>query len=318
MVYVNRSRAGLFIGLFIVAFGLVLLLDQMGVVSVHYVYRYFWPAIFIFFGVEFMVSCRFRGGRGLLGFLMFAFGALLLVGALGFLNVGFQTLWPVALILWGVWVITRSFGADRNLGARIRDAIHDRVNQHVYDSVNATRQTTTNQTNTNQAVGNPPPADWREARQQWREQRRQQREQWRRQSHEFADSVRDAVQSTISDFTGQQSADPEFDYMAIFGGIKQRVTVKNFRGGRLTAMCGGFEVDLTRADIDGQTAVIDASALMGGGEIRVPPTWIVEIQGIAILGGYTDETHQEIADPATAKRLIVKGIAALGGVVIKN
>jgi hypothetical protein len=324
MVYINRSRTGLFIGFFIVAFGLVLLLDQMGIVSAHYVYNYFWPAIFIFFGLEFMVSCRFRGGRGLLGFLMFAFGALLLVGALGYLNVGFQTLWPVALILWGVWIMMRSFGADRNVGARIRDAIHDRVNQHVYDSVNnatgqaTTNPGTTNQANPNQAVGNPPGTDWRDTRRQWREQRRQQREQWRQQRHDFAYSVKSTIQDTISGFTGEESADPEFDYMAIFGGIKQRVTVKNFRGGRLTALCGGFEIDLTRADIDGQTAVIDASAMMGGGEIRVPPTWIVEIQGIAILGGYTDETHQEIADPATAKKLIVKGIAALGGVVIKN
>ena len=65
--------------------------------------------------------------------------------------------------------------------------------------------------------------------------------------------------------------------MAIFGGIKQRIAVKNFRGGRLLAICGGFDIDLTRADIEGQSAVIDASALMGGGEIRVPDSWIVEI-----------------------------------------
>ncbi|HTU35685.1 MAG TPA: DUF5668 domain-containing protein [Candidatus Acidoferrum sp.] len=306
MVYVNRSRTGFFIGLLIVGFGLVLLLDQEGVVSAHYVYRYFWPAIFIFFGLEFLVSCRFRGGRGLIGVLMLAFGLLLLVGALGYLNVGFQTLWPVALILWGVWIVMRSFGGDRELSRRISDAIHKTVNENVSQKVND---------GVNEAVGNSPGTDWREAR---RQARRQWREQRWQQRHDFADSVKSAIQDTISDFSGQESANPEFDYMAIFGAIKQRVTVKNFRGGRLTAFFGGFEIDLLRADIDGPSAVIDASALLGGGEIRVPPTWIVEIQGIAILGAYTDETHQEIPDPATAKRLIVKGIAALGGVVIKN
>lgn len=302
MVYVNRSRTGLFVGLLIVGFGLVLLLDQEGIVSAHYVYRYFWPAIFIFFGLEFLVSSRFRGGRGLIGVLMFAFGLLLLVGALGYLNVGFQTLWPVALILWGVWIVMRACGGDRELSRRISDAIHNTVNQHVSDKV---------ADGVNQAMGNPPGTDWREARRQWRRQRWEQR-------HDFADSVKTTIQDTISSFKGEESTNPEFDYMAIFGAIKQRVTVKNFRGGRLTAFFGGFEVDLTRADIDGPTAVIDASALLGGGEIRVPPGWLIEIQGIAILGGYTDETHQEISDPATAKRLIVKGIAALGGVVIKN
>lgn len=298
MVYVSRSRRGLFVGVLIVAFGIVFLLDQEGIVSAHYLYRFFWPALFLFFGLEFLVSCRCRGGRGLCGFLMLAFGLLLLAGALGFVNVGFQTLWPLALIMWGIWIITRSFAPDLGLGGRVRDAVRDSVRQKIHDSIHD---------NLNEGVANDANADWRNER-EWR----------RRNPHEWADTVKRTIRDTISDWTGEESTDSEFDYMAIFGGIKQRVTVKNFRGGRLTAVFGGFEVDLTRADIDGQTAVIDASALFGGGEIRVPPGWIVEIRGVAILGGYTDETHQEVSDPATAKRLIVKGIAALGGVVIKN
>lgn len=298
MIYASRSRAGFFVGLLIVAFGLVLLLDQEGIVSAHYVYRYFWPAIFVFFGLEFLISCRGRGGRGLVGFLMLAFGLLLLAGALGYVNVGFQTLWPLALIIWGIWIVTRSFGGDRLLGNRIHDAVRDSIHQKIQDDVHDT---------VSDAVASDPRAD-RRARRDWR----------RRNPHDWADTVKSAIQDTVSSWSGEESTDPEFDYMAIFGGIKQRVTVKNFRGGRLTAVFGGFEVDLTRADIEGQTAVIDASALFGGGEIRVPPTWIIEIRGMALLGGYTDETHQEISDSATAKRLIVKGIAALGGVVIKN
>jgi len=304
-IYSSRSRRGLIVGLLIVAFGLVLLLDQEGIVSAHYVYRFFWPAIFVFFGLEFLASCAFRGGRAVLGSLMLAFGLLLLAGALGWINVGFNTLWPLALILWGAWIIMRSFSADRGLGGRIRDAVHDRINQNIQDEVHNTVA---------DGVAGDPRADWR-ARRDWK---RTEREWRRRHRHQWADSVRSAIQDTISDFSGHESSDPEFDYMAIFGAIKQRVTVKNFRGGRLTAFFGGFEVDLTRAEIEGPAAVIDASALLGGGEIRVPPTWLIEIQGLAILGGYTDETHQEISDPATAKRLIVKGVAVLGGVVIKN
>lgn len=298
MIYASRSRAGFFVGLLIVAFGLVLLLDQEGIVSAHYVYHYFWPAIFVFFGLEFLISCKGRGGRGLVGFLMLAFGLLLLAGALGYVNVGFQTLWPLALIIWGIWIVTRSFGGDRLLGKRINDAVRDSIHQKIHDDIHDT---------ISDAVASDPRAD-RRARRDWR----------RRNPHDWADTVKSVIQDTVSSWSGEESTDPEFDYMAIFGGIKQRVTVKNFRGGRLTAVFGGFEVDLTRADIEGQTAVIDASALFGGGEIRVPPTWIIEIRGMALLGGYTDETHQEIADSATAKRLIVKGIAALGGVVIKN
>jgi len=134
----------------------------------------------------------------------------------------------------------------------------------------------------------------------------------------WEDKVRNTIHETFNSWSGTESTDAEFDHVAIFAGIKQRVTVKNFRGGRLMAICGGFEIDLRRADIDGQSATIDASALMGGGEIRVPDNWVVEVRGIALLGGYTDETHQDIVDATTAKHLVVKGLAVLGGVVIKN
>jgi Cell wall-active antibiotics response 4TMS YvqF/Domain of unknown function (DUF5668) len=275
MACVNRHRAGtgLAVGVFIVALGLVLLLDQEGIISAAYLLRFFWPAIFIFFGIETLVSSRGRGGRGLVGILMVAFGLLLLSGALGFLHVGIHTLWPLLLVIWGVWLIARTFGfGDMGLSQKIRDAVDEKFRD---------------------ATGKESPRDW-------------------------ADSVKGAIRDSVNNWTGRESADPEFDYTAIFGAIKQRVTVRNFRGGRLLAIFGGFEVDLTRADIEGQSAVIDASALLGGGEIRVPYNWVVEIRGIALLGGYTDETHQDVQDAATAKHLIVKGIAALGGVVIKN
>ena len=299
---VNRGRAstGVIIGVFIVAAGLMLLLDQLGIVSAQEIFRFFWPAIFIFFGLEVVISCKARGGRGLVGTLMFAFGLLLLAGALGFLHVGIYTLWPLLLIIWGVWVIARTFGVggDRGLSGKIRDAIHDSIREKIHDSIHDKTPDSTHQNFQGTPGEKPPPGE--------------------KQPRDWADSVKRGIQDAVNSWTGRESTDPEFDYVAIFGGIKQRVTVKNFRGGRLMALFGGFEVDLTRADIDGQTAVIDASALMGGGEIRVPYNWVVEIRGIAILGGYTDETHQDVQDAATAKHLIVKGIAALGGVVIKN
>jgi hypothetical protein len=297
MVYVSRSRRGLFIGLFIVAIGLILLLDQERIVSAEYVFHFFWPAVFIFFGVELVVSCRGAGGRGLIGVLMLAFGLLLLAGSLGYIHAGLDTLWPLLLIIWGVWIVTRTFGGDRGLTDRIKEAVHNSIQDKIHDDVHASVK---DSVQSSMYPNNIPGASKTSSRRDWGE------------------TVKSAIQDTINDWTGRESTDPEFDYMAIFGAIKQRVTVKNFRGGRLTAIFGGFEVDLRRADIEGQTAVIDASALMGGGEIRVPETWIIEIRGIALLGGYTDETHQEISDATTAKRLVVKGLAALGGVVIKN
>jgi hypothetical protein len=104
----------------------------------------------------------------------------------------------------------------------------------------------------------------------------------------------------------------------VFGGSKRAIDSQNFRGGQLFAMFGGVELDLRDAALP-RTAVLDASAVFGGIEIRVPPTWIVEMRGSGIFGGYEDKTsHPRVERPGEAPRLIVTGAALFGGVSIKN
>lgn len=106
--------------------------------------------------------------------------------------------------------------------------------------------------------------------------------------------------------------------LAILGGGKRALVTDDFRGGQAMAAFGGVELDLTGAAIREDLARVDASAVFGGVEIRVPREWIVDCQGIAILGGYEDKTKGP-ADPSKpAKRLIVQGFAMFGGVEIKN
>jgi hypothetical protein len=71
--------------------------------------------------------------------------------------------------------------------------------------------------------------------------------------------------------------------------------------------------------MEGDSATIDATCIMGGGEIKVPDTWLISLDGIGIFGAYVDETHQIPAtDGKPQKHLIVKGTACMGGVVVKN
>ena len=60
------SSRGLSVGLLIVAIGLVFLLDQEGVVSADHLFSYFWPAVFIFFGLE-AALCREGGNKRIQG-----------------------------------------------------------------------------------------------------------------------------------------------------------------------------------------------------------------------------------------------------------
>lgn len=97
---------GLFFSLLIIAVGVIFLLDQMGIVSAHYVFHFFWPAIFIFLGLDSLFFARGVGRSG--GIFLTLLGAVLLLGNLGYLHVRWTIVWPFILIYWGVWLLIRS------------------------------------------------------------------------------------------------------------------------------------------------------------------------------------------------------------------
>jgi predicted membrane protein len=105
---------------------------------------------------------------------------------------------------------------------------------------------------------------------------------------------------------------------ALFGGVKRRVTSQTFQGGELMAMFGGVEIDLRGAALGREEVLIDASAMFGGVEIRVPATWTVVVKGTGVFGGYEDKTLPPSNPPANPQRLVINGIAMFGGVVVGN
>ena len=124
--------------------------------------------------------------------------------------------------------------------------------------------------------------------------------------------------------TGHQEEDASstpypFDLNFIFSGTDRQVYDKDFKGGRINAVFGGFKLDLVHADIRSEPAVLEVNAVFGGGEIRIPDTWAVEIQGSSVFGAMEDKTRRYQPDPTQPpKTLIVKGAVVFGGVVVKN
>jgi LiaF transmembrane domain/Cell wall-active antibiotics response LiaF, C-terminal len=103
--------------------------------------------------------------------------------------------------------------------------------------------------------------------------------------------------------------------VAILGGVVRGSNSRTFRGGDLTAILGGCEIDLRQAAINGD-AVIEVFALWGGIEIRVPEGWSVSTRVGALLGGVEDKTRAP--QGASTHRLTLNGFAIMGGVEIKN
>lgn len=105
---------------------------------------------------------------------------------------------------------------------------------------------------------------------------------------------------------------------AIFSAVKRRVDSTGFEGGELSSVFGGIEVDLRRSTIVGE-ATLEANAVFGGIELRVPDEWKIVIHGFAAFGAYEDKTVPPRPEPGViAPVLIVRGTTAFGGVSVRN
>jgi hypothetical protein len=102
---------------------------------------------------------------------------------------------------------------------------------------------------------------------------------------------------------------------AVLGGVQRSSQSQDFRGGDFTAIMGGCEVDLRKAKISSGAAGIDTFAFMGGIEIKVPEDWQVECRGLAIMGAF--ECSASGPDDSD-QRLVITGLAVMGGVEIKH
>jgi predicted membrane protein len=116
----------------------------------------------------------------------------------------------------------------------------------------------------------------------------------------------------------QQSKD-YIDDIAIFGGGNKVITSDNFKGGNITAVFGGSEINLKGCKLAEGTNVIDVLCVFGGTTLIVPQDWNVILNITPIFGGFSNKL---IKDPNAVqdqnKTLIVKGMVVFGGGEIKS
>jgi hypothetical protein len=136
-----------------------------------------------------------------------------------------------------------------------------------------------------------------------------------------ADTARagSSVTSDATRFSGANAGvvDTEtFSAIAVWAGVARRPTSQTFRGGDFTAVMGGGEIDLRGAKPVAGGCVLDLFLIMGGVEIRVPESWTVVNELSAFMGGIDDSRKAVSADGSDV--LVLKGLAVMGGVEIKN
>jgi len=118
-------------------------------------------------------------------------------------------------------------------------------------------------------------------------------------------------------------ADNTLTVFAVMSGVKRTSTAAHFRGGEITAVMGGAQLDLRLATIPpGEEATLDVFAIMGGFELFVPSSWAVVTPIVPVMGAVEDKRLPALpgADSLGGKtppRLVLRGLILMGGIEIK-
>lgn len=119
--------------------------------------------------------------------------------------------------------------------------------------------------------------------------------------------------------TSSMAADDYIDYVHVFSGGERQIVSENFKGGKVTAIFGGSEIDLTKAKLAPGISEIEIACVFGGTTIIVPDDWNVKIEVVPVLGGFGDsrKLHPGRTIDMT-RQLIVKGAVVFGGGEVKS
>jgi predicted membrane protein len=108
------------------------------------------------------------------------------------------------------------------------------------------------------------------------------------------------------------------DDVAIFGGGHKTIYSDNFKGGNITAIFGGSEIDLTQCKLAEGDVILDTVMIFGGTTIMVPKEWNVRVMVTPIFGGFSNKVFRNPISPVdTTRTLIIKGVTIFGGGEIK-
>jgi len=280
-------------GVAIALLGLALALDRMGVVEASHLLR-FWPVPLILIGALMIVQAR-DGRERTRGWIFAGVGTWLFLNTEGLLSVRlWELFWPVILILIGLSLVFRTGGPRRR-----RDRKFGGDGPFGPNGPLGPRGTTSGPG----ASGSNPSFGASES------------------------FVPNASASSAGAPPILQYADrsERISMFAVWSSVRRASAGSPFRGGDITAIMGGGQLDLRLATIPpGEEAILDIVAVMGGVEILVPSGWEVSTPIFPFMGGVEDKRFPPLpADPNAVRkesggRLVLRGLVMMGGVHIKS
>jgi len=122
----------------------------------------------------------------------------------------------------------------------------------------------------------------------------------------------------MENFASQQTAN-EADYIyntSVFGGFKRIIQSKNFKGGEITLIFGGVELDFSFADLT-SPAAIDITQAFGEIKLFIPSDWQLVDDITHFLSVVKDHRFVPCnVTPDNNKQLILRGFSALAAIEV--
>ncbi len=107
------------------------------------------------------------------------------------------------------------------------------------------------------------------------------------------------------------------DFTTFMGSVKKNILSKNFKGGDVSNVFGGTELNLSQADIE-NTATLDLQNVFGGTRLIVPANWEIHSELVSVMGSIEDKRPVQPLNTENPKILILKGTTFMGGIDIRN
>ena len=101
--------------------------------------------------------------------------------------------------------------------------------------------------------------------------------------------------------------------IAVCGGTTRKGRWVPARRNTAIGIMGGVELDFRDAMLGPGVTEVNVFAVLGGVDIIVPPEMAVEVDGIAIMGGFENETDTVLNRDPDQPLLRVKGLVVMGG-----
>lgn len=123
----------------------------------------------------------------------------------------------------------------------------------------------------------------------------------------------------IENISSTINTDSNINIDVTFGGKKEVVTSKDFKGGSVNVTFAGCEINLVQADFTESTVILDCRVAFGGVELIVPAQWEIQNEINPSFGSVEDDRNVQPSVSGEVKKvLILRGSCSFGSIEIKS